>query len=137
MLNNKVRQLAEGLHVSSEGLGALKEISVLMAEKANILVNQSTGYVPDETSEGESPNASYVDGVNERTRIVPTPDNYQELLQGDVPQVQRKAKDNTPKVDPALIEQQAKEEETKKTRTRKSTKKTSKKRSRKFGSFGS
>ena len=63
--------------------------------------------------------------------------NYQELLEGDVPQVQRKAKDNTPKVDPALVEQQAKEEETKKTRTRKSTKKTSKKRSRKFGSFGS
>ena len=80
-INHKVKQLVEDLHNTQNVLAGIKDLTQALNSKVGSLNSKVEIYKPRvEESDGKSSNPSYVDGMNERVRIVPTPENYQEYL---------------------------------------------------------
>ena len=78
-LNNKVKQLVEDLHNTQTVLGGIQDLTSTLTTKVSQFTSTIGTYKPRvEEPEEKSSKPSYDDGVNERIRIVPTPENYQE-----------------------------------------------------------
>jgi uncharacterized phage infection (PIP) family protein YhgE len=85
-LNQKIRQMVEQLHATSDGLAGLQDMTSTLTSKANQLKTQASSYKPHTMKQGTGAIASHNDG--KRERIVPTPENYKDYLpenQKDIP----------------------------------------------------
>lgn len=82
-LNQKMRQMVEQLHSTSEGLASLQDLANTMNSKIGQFKTQAGKYTPQTLTQGKGATPSYgstpVAGV-ERERIVPTPENYRDYL---------------------------------------------------------
>ena len=80
-LSFKLKQLMEDLHGTSDVLANIKELTSSLTNKVGTLdknVNSYTPLAPEPLVDNGSP--SYVDGINERQRIVPTPQNQEDYM---------------------------------------------------------
>ena len=96
VLNQKVKQMVEHLHGTSEGIAVLKDLSTTMVEKMNKLKTGVNGYTPEEIPQAIGATPSNEDGINERERIVPTPENYMDYIDAEPVTLQKKVEDEAP-----------------------------------------
>ena len=78
VLNQKVRQLVEDLNNTTEVVGSLQELAGNLNTKVGQLNNGINQYTPEVVEDEKQMDPSNTDGLNERVRIVPTPDNQHE-----------------------------------------------------------
>tara|TARA_R100001082_G_C4356654_1_gene157205 strand:- start:308 stop:832 length:525 start_codon:yes stop_codon:yes gene_type:complete len=78
VLNQKVKQLVEDLNNTSEVVGSLQDLAGNLNSKVGQLNNGITQYTPDIIADNKQMDPSNTDGINERVRIVPTPENQHE-----------------------------------------------------------
>jgi hypothetical protein len=85
-LNQKMKQLVEQLHATSDGLANLQEIAGTLTSKVSQFKTKAGSYKPTTVTSGIPATPSYQGGVVkkgkglERERIVPTPQNYKDYL---------------------------------------------------------
>ena len=103
-ISYKVKQLIEDLHSSSDVLATLKEMTTALNGKMAALSSGVDSYVPISTlEEGVVGTPSYQDGINERVRVVPTPQNQAEF-KVDEPLSQPIASSIAPEMTPAVVD---------------------------------
>ena len=81
-LNQKMRQMVEQLHSTSEGLVSLQDLADTMNKKMSQFKTQASKYKPQVLTPGTGATPSYGNAATnpERERIVPTPENYRDYL---------------------------------------------------------
>ena len=81
-LNQKMRQMVEQLHRTSDGLANLQDLANTMNGKIGQFKTQAGKYRPQTLTQGTSATPSYGNAATnpERERIVPTPENYRDYL---------------------------------------------------------
>lgn len=78
-LNWKLKQMVEILHSDDSGLGTLKELSSTLRDRVKQIEMGIKQYKPVKDGKQIQPTPSNEDGLNERVRIVPTPENFMEF----------------------------------------------------------
>ena len=80
VLNYKLKQLVEDLQSDERVFATIKDISFSVVDKASKFNKELNGYTPDKPKPDVKANPSYVDGINEKVRVVPTPENWRDFV---------------------------------------------------------
>jgi len=83
-LNWKLKQMVESLHSNDTGLATAKELSTTLTDRVKQLTVAMNQYKPIKAETTKQGTPSNADGVNERMRIVPTPDNFMEFTDDSI-----------------------------------------------------